>query len=72
MIVITLALTALLCLAFTSTRLFGVVLLAFLFCIYTVAFTLLILLACVAIFYFRKFNNRRKLNAYSFPKFPLP
>lgn len=72
MIVITLALTALLCLAFASTRLFGVILLALLFCIYTVAFTLLILLACVAIYYFRKFNKRRNLNVYSFPKLPLP
>lgn len=67
MIVITLALTALLCLAFKSTRLIGVICMAFLFCIYTFACTALILLACVG-FYFTRKNRRYKY--YEQPKLP--
>lgn len=49
MIVVTLTLTALLCLAFNSTRLIGVVGLAILFCIFPLMFAAFLIMGAVII-----------------------
>lgn len=60
MIIVTLTLTALLCLAFASTRVIGVIGLAILFCIYPLFFTAILFIAAVALYFFTHYQKEIK------------
>lgn len=68
MIIVTLALTALLCLAFVTTRLIGVIAIALLFCIFPLLFVGFLTLAVIALLFINRYNKRKGYKYVHFPK----
>lgn len=70
MIIVTVALTAFLCLAFASTRLIGVIGIAILFCIFPLLFVAFLVLAGIALFFINRYNKRKGFKYVHFTKLP--